>query len=130
MFVGPWYYAAQYLHQRPAPIAPIRPDYPALADANIHVVRILLLLSASGSVDGYRLLEGEKDTPFSKAVVQAFTTAAYVPGLIANTPVKSQLLAEVTFDPGSGEAQTSLVTPEGSNVQLFKAGRDPSAKEK
>lgn len=120
MFVGPWYYAAQYLHRRPSPLRPIRPDYPALADNETHTVRILMLISATGSVDSYRVT-GESDTPFAKTVIQAFTTVEYAPGLISNIPVKSQLLAEVTFNPGDGNVQANLWTPDGVNLQTLMA---------
>ncbi len=116
LFVGPWYYAAQYLHRRPSPLAPIRPEYPALSDEEVHVVRILLMINTSGTVDSYRVVAGERGTPFSVAVVQAFSSARYAPGLIANMPVKSQLLAEVVFNPGSGVTQTSLSSPQGENL--------------
>jgi hypothetical protein len=116
LFIGPWYYAAQYLHRRPSPLAPIRPEYPALSDGEMHVIRILLMINASGTVDSYRIVAGESGTPFSIAVVHAFSNASYAPGLIAKMPVKSQLLAEVVFNPGNGETQTSLSSPQGENL--------------
>ena len=116
LFIGSWYYAAQYLHRRPAPLAPIRPDYPPFSDDEIRVIRILLLINATGTVDSYRLIAGDRNSPFAIAVIQAFSTAAYAPGIIADTPVRSQLLAEVVFNPGNGQAQTSLISPQGDNL--------------
>lgn len=122
MFVGPWYFSAQYLHRRPSPLRPIRPDYPALTDNEVHTVRLLMLISATGAVDSYRM-SGEKDTAFAKAVIDAFTTVEYAPGLIANIPVKSQLLVEVTFHPGDGSFHANMVVPDGANLQIPAAER-------
>lgn len=122
MFVGPWYYAAQYLHRRPSPLQPIRPDYPALTDNEPHTVRLLMLISAAGTVDSYRV-SGEKNTLFARTVIDAFTTVDYAPGIIANIPVKSQLLVEVTFHPGDGSFHANMVVPDGANLQLPSADR-------
>lgn len=122
MFVGPWYFSAQYLHRRPSPLRPIRPDYPALTDNEVHTIRLLMLISAAGTVDSYRV-SGEKDTPFAKTVIDAFTTVDYAPGLIANIPVKSQLLVEVIFHPGDGSFHANMVVPDGVNLQSPLADR-------
>lgn len=122
MFVGPWYFSAQYLHRRPSPLRPIRPDYPAVTDNEVHTVRLLMLIGATGVVDSYRM-SGEKDTAFAKAVIDAFTTVDYAPGLISNIPVKSQLLVEVTFHPGDGSFHTNMVVPDGAKLQLPVADR-------
>lgn len=100
LFPGPWYYTSRYLHRRPSPLKPIWPEYPAAAgNVRGHVV-ILLLLNEQGEIDQYRITEAEPAGAFEASVIDAFTRAKYAPGLITGYPVKSQLLAEVSFEPG------------------------------
>lgn len=97
---GPWYYPARYLHRRSSPLRPIWPDYPLdLETVRGHVV-ILLLISEEGKVDHYRIESADPAGPFEASVIKAFTSSSYAPGLIAGQKVKSQLLAEVFFEPG------------------------------
>lgn len=98
---GPWYYAARYLHRRVTPLRPIRPDYPPLfSDVAGHVV-LLLFINEHGRVDTYRIESAEPAQIFDEAVLKAFVNERYAPGLITGYPVKSQLLVEVSFQPGS-----------------------------
>jgi outer membrane biosynthesis protein TonB len=98
---GPWYYAARYLHRRATPLRPIRPDYPPLfGDVAGHVV-LLLFINEQGGVDTYRIESAEPAQIFDDAVLRAFVKERYAPGLITGYPVKSQLLVEVSFQPGS-----------------------------
>ncbi len=98
---GPWYYAARYLHRSPTPLRPIRPDYPPLfSDVAGHVV-LLLFINEQGGVDTYRIESAEPPQIFDEAVLRAFVRERYAPGLITGNPVKSQLLVEVSFQPGS-----------------------------
>lgn len=122
LFVGDWYYTAQYLHRRPTPLKPIYPDYPEVPSSQEGAVRIRirLFISAEGRVDSYRLEEGEGHRPFALAVINAFASAAFAPGLIANTAVKSQLLAEVSFEPGQDPAY-SFSTSEGQETSPVQA---------
>lgn len=108
---GPWYYSARYLHRRPTPLRPIRPSYPPLfEDIAGHVV-LLLFINEQGAVDTYRIVEAEPAEVFDYAVVTAFVNERYAPGLITGYPVKSQLLVEVVFEPGSEPRTGVLVEP-------------------
>ena len=108
---GPWYYSARYLHRRPTPLKPIRPIYPPLfEDVAGHVV-LLLFINEQGTVDTHRILSAEPATIFDDAVVTAFVRERYAPGLITGYPVRSQLLVEVVFEPGSEPRTGILVEP-------------------
>lgn len=97
---GPWYYPARYLHRRPSPLKPIWPDYPREFETVRGRVVILLLINEEGMVDHHRIEGSDPAGVFEDAVIKAFTGAAYAPGLITGQKVKSQLLAEVFFEPG------------------------------
>jgi protein TonB len=101
LFPGPWYYAARYLHRRPTPLKPIRPIYPPEAENLPGQVILLLLINENGAVDTYRIIESQPPGIFDTAVTDAFVRERYAPGLITGYPVKSQLLVEVVFEPGS-----------------------------
>jgi outer membrane biosynthesis protein TonB len=106
---GPWYYAARYLHRRPTPLRPIRPAYPPLASDIAGNVVLLLFINERGTVDTHRILKAEPAGIFENAVVPVFIAERYAPGLIAGQAVKSQLLVEVSFEPGA-EARVSVLT--------------------
>ncbi|MBI5861491.1 MAG: TonB family protein [Rhodocyclales bacterium] len=106
---GPWYYAARYLHRRPTPLKPIRPNYPPEAENLRGQVMLLLLINERGTVDTYHIVESQPPGVFDDAVSDAFTREQYAPGLITGYPVKSQLLVDVTFEPGS--APTAIILP-------------------
>lgn len=111
LFEGPWYYSARYLHRRPEPMQAIRPAYPLVSDQQLRTIRLLLFISKEGSVDSYRLVNADGDDPYAIAVINAFTQARFTPGIIADMPVKSQLLAEVYFDPGNPTRVDLTATP-------------------
>lgn len=97
---GSWYYAARYLHRRPTPLKPIRPDYPPFTNTLSGRVVLLMFINQQGRVDSHRLLESTPRGTFDEAVLAAFANERYAPGLISGYPVKSQLLVEVVFEPG------------------------------
>lgn len=101
LFRGPWYYAARYLHRRPTPLKPIRPVYPVEAENIPGQVILLLLLNEKGTVDSYQVIDSKPPGRFDNTVVEAFNHEAYAPGLITGYAVKSQLLVEVVFEPGT-----------------------------
>jgi hypothetical protein len=68
-----------------------------------------LFINERGSVDNHRVLTSEPDGLFENAVVPSFITERYAPGLITGQAVKSQLLVEVSFEPGT-EARVSVLT--------------------
>ncbi|GAB2180549.1 hypothetical protein DLREEDagrD3_07720 [Denitratisoma sp. agr-D3] len=100
LIAGPWYYPARYLHRHVTPLRPIWPDYPAAAQNTAGSVTLLLLVNEEGKVDRYRIESAEPPGVFDDAVIRAFTGETYAPGLIAGMPVKGQLQAEVSFEPG------------------------------
>lgn len=105
---GPWYYPARYLHRRPTPLKPIRPPYPAAAGNQAGKVVLLLFINEQGTVDNHRVMKSEPDGLFENAVVPPFIAERYAPGLITGQAVKSQLLVEVSFEPGT-EARVSVL---------------------
>lgn len=110
LLAGPWYYPARYLHRRPSPLHPIKPDYPPEARSIAGRVVLVLLLNTKGGVDDYRIEATEPPGVFEDAVIQAFTRETYAPGMITGYPVKSQMLVEVRFEPG--ETPRTTVLPE------------------
>lgn len=108
---GPWYYSARYLHRRPTPLRPIRPTYPPFTSDIAGRVVLLLLINEQGVVDTHRILKAEPADVFDNAVVEAFLNERYAPGLITGHPVKSQLLVEVFFEPGSAPRTGVLTDP-------------------
>ncbi|MBK9020650.1 MAG: TonB family protein [Sulfuritalea sp.] len=97
---GSWYYAARYLHRRPTPLKPIRPDYPPLTNTLSGRVVLLMFINQQGGVDSHRILESTPRGTFDEEVLKSFANERYAPGLISGFPVKSQLLVEVVFEPG------------------------------
>ncbi len=118
MFPGPWYYPARYLHRRPTPLKPIWPDYPESLEDQHGRVRILLLINEEGDVDQHRIEVSEPPGMFDAAVVAAFTAARYAPALIAGYQVKSQLLAEVSFEPGAPPRADFSIMGTAGPIQL------------
>lgn len=77
---------------------------------------IRLLINEQGEVDTYQILESEPTGSFDASVVAAFSTAKFAPGLITGYAVKSQLLAEVFFQPGQAPTPNfSIMEPEPSS---------------
>ncbi|MBU1647127.1 MAG: energy transducer TonB [Gammaproteobacteria bacterium] len=110
LFPGPWYYTSRYLHRNPTPLKPIWPHYPATAENFRGRVTILLLINESGEIDQYRITDAEPAGIFEPSVIAAFIQARFAPGLITGSPVKSQLLAEVLFEPGAApQAKFSIL---------------------
>jgi TonB family protein len=97
---GAWYYSARYLHRRPTPLKPIRPDYPPFTNTLSGRVVLLMFINKQGGVDSHRILESTPRGTFDEEVLKSFVNERYAPGLISGFPVKSQLLVEVVFEPG------------------------------
>ena len=105
---GPWYYSARYLHRRPTPLKPIRPAYPPFVGDLAGNVVLLLLINERGTVDSHQIVKAVPGGIFEESVVTAFINERFAPGLITGYPVKSQLLVEVTFEPGA-EPRTGIL---------------------
>lgn len=120
---GPWYYPARYLHRRVTPLKPIWPVYPEGATTISGRVTILLLVDEYGQVDQHRIIHAEPSGVFEAAVVEAFARhARFAPGLITGYPVKGQLVAEVTFEPGAmPQTSFSVMDPQQSPIMGLPA---------
>lgn len=108
LFPGPWYYSARYLHRRPTPLKPILPAYPKEEENTPGQVVLLLMINEQGTVDSYQVMESQPAGRFDDAVIAAFAHETYAPGLITGYPVKSQLLVEIRFEPGSAPVANIL----------------------
>ncbi len=106
---GPWYYPASYLHRRPTPLRPILPNYPRFVSEVAGRVVLLLLINPQGTVDTFRVMDAKPAGVFEQTVIAAFVSERYAPGLILRHPVRSQLLIEVIFEPGSSP-QTNVLS--------------------
>lgn len=124
LFPGPWYYAARYLHRRPTPLKPIRPAYPSEAENISGRVVLLLLLNEQGTVDSYQVIDSQPPGRFDSTVIEAFSHETYAPGLITGYVVKSQLLVEVVFEPGT--LPEASILPDLTQFKI-KAEQVPSA---
>jgi TonB family protein len=63
------------------------------------VVRLRLLISELGAVDGAEVVNAEPPGEFEEAALDAARRMRYDPAVKNGRPVKSQKLIEVTFDP-------------------------------
>lgn len=96
---GPYYFPPQELNRKPQVVAPISLEYPENAPpvTRNHVV-LRLLISESGNVD--RIIVETADVPKELELLarQAFAQAKFQPGLRDDSPVRSQMLVEITFE--------------------------------
>lgn len=106
---GPWYFSARYLHRRVSPLKPVRPAFPPFTSHISGRVVLLLFINELGGVDSHRIVASEPVDVFDASVAEAFLGARYAPGLITGHAVKSQLLVEVSFEPGE-EPRTDFKT--------------------
>lgn len=97
---GPWYYPAKWLHRRPSPLKPIQPEYPVGFSEASGRVLLLLFINEEGTVDRHQLLSPTQEDAFAASAIRAFSAARYAPGMITGHVVRSQLLVDVTFEPG------------------------------
>jgi protein TonB len=101
LFDGPWYYPASYLHRHVTVLRPIEPKIPTGAGDLRGRVVLMLKVNQQGSVDSYEIITAEPPGFFENAVIDAFATEQYAPGLIANQAVRGLLQIEVFFEPGA-----------------------------
>lgn len=90
------------------PLRPIRPAYPPLVGDLAGRVVLLLFINERGKVDTHRVVESRPGDVFTEATVAPFVRETFAPGLITGVAVKSQLLVEVSFEPGS-EAKVNIL---------------------
>lgn len=109
---GPYYFPPQELSRKPQTVAPIPLEYPENAPpvARNHVV-LRLLISEIGNVD--RIIVETADVPKELEFLarQAFANAKFQPGLRGDTPVKSQMLVEITFEGENSPPPPGILLP-------------------
>jgi len=101
---GPQYLRASELDSKPVPLGNVEPVAPASAATTAGRVVARLLINESGTADAVRIESSEPRAVFDDAVVSAFGSARYRPGMKGGRPVKSQLLIEVLFHEPSAAA--------------------------
>lgn len=94
------YFPARELDVRPQIRTQIEPAYPASASeqAQSAVIRVRILIDASGGVDSVSALERNSTDPFALAAITAFRAARYLPGMRAGVAVPSEIIVEVNFE--------------------------------
>lgn len=86
-------------------------EYPAhLAAQPGHVV-MLLFINSKGGVDSYRLVESDSHVDFDQSAIKAFVSARFFPGKIAGYPVRSQMLVEINYLPGTVPEPVTIDVP-------------------
>lgn len=75
-------------------------------------MRLLLYIGFNGSIDKYEIVESEPKGMFDQSAIDAFTSVPFSPGQITGYPVRSQLLVEVTYDPGQAPRAMLSAEPE------------------
>lgn len=84
---------------RPRTVAPlVYPENPLIWRLG-GVVRLRLLISEHGTVDGAEVVSAEPEGEFEEAALAAARRLVYDPAKRNGRPVKSEKLIEVTFDP-------------------------------
>lgn len=109
---GPYYFPPQELSRRPQAAAPIPLDYPENAPpvARNHVV-LRLLISEIGDVDKIIVETAGVPRELELLARQAFAQAKFQPGLRGDTPVKSQMLVEITFEGENAPPPPGILLP-------------------
>ena len=92
----PYYYRASELTERPAPLARVQPRFPDGAPESGRL-KLRLYINETGTVDAIDITEAEPEGVFEQAAADAFAAARFRPGHKDGSPVKSQVLLEVSF---------------------------------
>jgi TonB family protein len=94
---APHYLRASELDEKPVPLTHIEPVPPESAAAKVGRVVARVLINESGAADAVRVESSEPQALFDEAVVSAFGSARYRPGMKGGRAVKSQMRVEVMF---------------------------------
>ncbi len=97
------YHECAELTQGPQPLEPIELSYPVLAtgeEAPSGAMRLRLLIAEDGTVDRVLVESSELPQAFQDEAIMRFSLARFDPGRIQDAAVKSQLVIEVTAQPG------------------------------
>jgi protein TonB len=96
---APEYAFGMRLDPGPRPLDDIEPDYPDPIRLREGTVVLRVLISETGHVDDVAVIRATPKGVFEQAAVEAFAKARFAPGMLAGTPVKSQITVEVNFMP-------------------------------
>ena len=97
----PTYYPAKQLDVLPKPLQPVKPKYPAEADAaNVGgQVKMLILIDEQGAVRDISVVEARPEGyGFEESAVEAFRNVRFNPAIRKGRAVKSRGIFVVTFD--------------------------------
>ena len=98
---GPYYFQPRELSRKPQITSPVMLDYPDSAPLVIKNQMVLrLLISETGNVDKVIVDTANVPEELEMLARQAFALAKFKPGLRGETPVKSQMQVEITFEGG------------------------------
>lgn len=106
---GLHYYLGSELDRRATPLQSIEPVYPDDPGERERNVVLRVFISERGTVDDVAVQAAGAPAAFEKSAREAFARARFAPGVLRGVPVKSQLVVEVKFDPGTGNARSSEV---------------------
>ena len=95
--LGPMYYPAQLLDERPQVRTHVEPRFPETAAILGGRVVLELYINEQGTVDEVVIVESEPSGFFETAATEAFGAALFRPGHKAGVAVKSRLAIEVLF---------------------------------
>lgn len=112
------YYLGSELDRRATPLQAIEPEYPDDPGDREYNVVLRVFISERGTVDDVAVQAAGPVGAFEKSAREAFARARFAPGILRGAPVKSQLLVEVKFDPGTASARSgeiATVAPERAN---------------
>jgi periplasmic protein TonB len=104
---APDYLLGARLDPGPRPLEDIEPDYPDTVRLREGTVVLRLLIGNTGHVDDVAVVRSDPRGVFDQAALDAFGKARFAPGLLAGTPVKSQITVEVEFMPINRGARVS-----------------------
>lgn len=96
----PTWYPARQVDAHPAPLYPVKPDYPdkgAEQGAEGSVV-VLLLIDEAGVVRDVSVVEADPEGVFEESALQAFRAARFTPAQKNGRAVKSRVLIRVTYE--------------------------------
>lgn len=101
----PTYYSARELDVYPAPLAPLRFEYPerAVRERVGGSVQLMLLLDEAGAVDSVSVVAAEPRGYFEDAARAVLAAARFFPARKDARAVKSRVLIVVNYDPAAAE---------------------------
>jgi TonB family protein len=87
----------------------IEPEYPDDANDRERYIVLRVFISERGTVDDVAVQAAGAADAFENSARAAFARARFAPGILRGVPVKSQLLVEVKFDPGTASPRNGEI---------------------